>query len=472
MLTLCTNVTYASSVNLTYTGTYEGTAEYDSSTGTYSVTKMLALWSRLEFAYNGELLVTGDGGNCTFTGLFTESGADWSSKLYTTNNSTLICSSSTSYTYKFVFNPVDMTLNISTVDTSKVTDHFVMTDTGANSLDLLSKGQMYIATQTGFNELHETVITNTDENLASEDVGYYRFKVATHTDSTDALYLDYYVTDKTYNLSFMSSSLFVPKTFEPAVESHTYEKINVSKSVKLYIENTDVATAFWNTVYFNINTSEFSMYEVGKNDGYDEGFVAGGESVDITTDNQGAIDIYIEENNYHTDEEYQALGNNRYTTGYEDGVIVGKESVDITTDNQEAIDTYIEENNYHTNEEFQEHGNSQYLAGYDEGVVDGMESVDITTDNQAVIDQYIAEHKYHTDEEFVKFGNTRFQDGYLSALASSGEENVEEEPEYNLLAIVGVSIGVGVVATLLVYGVVCAVNKPQSTQYAKGRKRY
>ena len=103
--------------------------------------------------------------------------------------------------------------------------------------------------------------------------------------------------------------------------------------------------------------------------------------VDITSDNQSAIDNYINENNYHTDEEYNNYGNTKYQEGYNAGSSgvgyseeeylaygqqkynEGTNSVDITTDNQSAIDNYINENNYHTDEDYNSYGNIKYAEG-------------------------------------------------------------------------------------------------------------
>ena len=88
---------------------------------------------------------------------------------------------------------------------------------------------------------------------------------------------------------------------------------------------------------------------------------------------------------YYPESEYLEYGDTKYQEG------VG--SVDITTDNQEAIDSYIEDNNYHSDNEYLEYGDTKYQegvgsvdteshfnngydVGYDEGVNVGLSNSD------------------------------------------------------------------------------------------------
>jgi len=104
---------------------------------------------------------------------------------------------------------------------------------------------------------------------------------------------------------------------------------------------------------------------------YQEGYEDGVGSVDITTDNdevyqKGYDDGYTQceidnppqvtypENNYE-------FG---FKDGYASGYREGKESVDITVDNQQAIEDYIENENMKTEEEYLSYGKEKYDSGY------------------------------------------------------------------------------------------------------------
>lgn len=64
---------------------------------------------------------------------------------------------------------------------------------------------------------------------------------------------------------------------------------------------------------------------IGKNsvdtdDFYNKGYNAGKNSVDITTDNQQAIDDYLENNNLYTENDYNKYGEDKYNLGFNAGV--------------------------------------------------------------------------------------------------------------------------------------------------------
>ena len=123
--------------------------------------------------------------------------------------------------------------------------------------------------------------------------------------------------------------------------------------------------------------------------GYQSGYADAEQNIDITTDNENAINQYITDNNMKTEEEYNAYGESQFEAG--------ADSVDITTDNESAINQYITDNNMKTEEEYNAYGESQFEAGadsiditsndkavFDKGYAEGAESVDITTDNEEV----------------------------------------------------------------------------------------
>lgn len=147
------------------------------------------------------------------------------------------------------------------------------------------------------------------------------------------------------------------------------------------------------------------------------------------TDNQDVIDQYIEDNNYHSNDEYLEYGEIKYQEGKDVGFIEGVDSIDITIDNQEYTDNYIKENNYHTDEEYLEYGKSKKQEGYSEGVnsVDtdmyqqigyeqgyevGVKSVDITSDNEEAINKYITENNMKTETKYNQYGETKYSEGY------------------------------------------------------------
>ena len=191
------------------------------------------------------------------------------------------------------------------------------------------------------------------------------------------------------------------------------------------------------------------------------------------TDNQDVIDNYINDNNYHSDQEYLEYGESKYQEGFEEGEAsvditsdneevynqgynAGVGSVDITTDNQQAINDYIFENNMKTESEYNDYGAVNYQtgystgyekgheAGYQEGVdsidietiktqeyekgynvgyEEGVNSVDITTDNSIAINNYIVENNLKTETEYNAYGERRYQAGVASVDVNAAIEN-------------------------------------------------
>ncbi len=110
---------------LIYTSTNgDGNALYDSDTNTYIFTASLGLWNRVTFDFYGKDYSTSyvrlNPSNTTFTGCYNaEYTADWSTNLYFTSETSveLICSHSTTNTYKFTYKPDENTMHIEVVDT-------------------------------------------------------------------------------------------------------------------------------------------------------------------------------------------------------------------------------------------------------------------------------------------------------------------------------------------------------------------
>lgn len=182
--------------------------------------------------------------------------------------------------------------------------------------------------------------------------------------------------------------------------------------------------------------------------GYEQGYEAGVKSVDITSDNEEAINKYIEDNNMKTETEYNQYGETKYSEGYtkgqEDGYSTGYEagvnsldidnikaqeyekgyndgyetgvsSVDITIDNTIAINNYIIENNMKTETEYLAYGEQKYQAGIS------------SVDRNAIITDYIATHKLYNESEYLSYGNTRYSEGMNSVDITSDNDYVIQQ---------------------------------------------
>ena len=191
--------------------------------------------------------------------------------------------------------------------------------------------------------------------------------------------------------------------------------------------------SFENIVSFNLSiphdnfTENYDKYyQEGFNAGagensYQKGYEDGRESVDITVDNQQAIEDYISNNELKTQEEYLQYGEEKYTNGFN----AGKASIDITSnDDQIYMEAYTEGLNDGKTIGFQEGVNSidleaikkseydrGYQNGYNTGFANGESSVDITSDNDTVIHAYIEKHNYHTDFDFNLNFDLGFNEG-------------------------------------------------------------
>lgn len=127
---------------------------------------------------------------------------------------------------------------------------------------------------------------------------------------------------------------------------------------------------------------------------------------------------------------------NKYSEGYAKGKEDGIAGVDITTDNQEAIDEYLNENDLYTNEEYLEYGELKHQEGYAEGKIDGIASVDITTDNQESYDRGYQDGAgsiditIDNDTAYQNGYNTGYGIGYDNGQASIDIESIRQE-SYN-----------------------------------------
>ena len=104
---------------------------------------------------------------------------------------------------------------------------------------------------------------------------------------------------------------------------------------------------------------------------YQEGFDDGVESVDITSDNKSIYQKGYEDGYLQCEIDNPpsvTFPENTYEFGFKDGYAngykEGKESVDVTIDNQQAIEDYINNENMKTEEEFLSYGEEKYSLGY------------------------------------------------------------------------------------------------------------
>lgn len=277
------------------------------------------------------------------------------------------------------------------------------------------------------------------------------------------------------NMIFMNSRNNV------TLYNYALDVSNRSEIQPLYYQLADI---------FNNGSNVVNLSDIDYENGYNQGFSDGESSVDITTDNQNAIDNYIEENNLHTDSDYIEYGNSKYNDGYvagqnsvditvdneesynngysngkSDGIEEGKASVDITTDNESAINKYIQDNNLHTDSDYIEYGNSKYNDGFTAGqesidvtvdnedvytdgfndgkqlgIAEGKASVDITTDNQTAIENYINQNNLKTLEEYNNYGDSKYNLGFNDGKASVDITSDNEEI-YNNAYSLGYSSG-------------------------------
>lgn len=99
-----------SNLGLTYCGTFDDSATYNSSTKTYTFSHNFNVGNEIVLAYNGVRLSTS---NTTFTGNFrVGSSATWKGGFYCPDGKTLIYDDVTSQTCNFVYNPSTKTLTI------------------------------------------------------------------------------------------------------------------------------------------------------------------------------------------------------------------------------------------------------------------------------------------------------------------------------------------------------------------------
>ena len=133
-------------------------------------------------------------------------------------------------------------------------------------------------------------------------------------------------------------------------------------------------------------------------------------TVDITSNDAEAIQNYITNNNYHSNDDYLNYGNQKYQEG--------QESVDITVDNEAYAEQVIQDK-LDKNQLF----DAEYVFNviqnaedkfYADGYKDGQESVDITSNDAEVIQNYITNNNYHTHSDYLSYGETKYTEGVAS----------------------------------------------------------
>lgn len=171
----------------------------------------------------------------------------------------------------------------------------------------------------------------------------------------------------------------------------------------------------YNTGYNEGQESGYNAgYTAGQESGYNTGFTEGKNSVDITSDNEEAIEDYIRDNNYHSDDEYNEYGESQYDKGYDDG-----ESAGFTSGaNANIEEAYNNGYSYGYNQGYTSGmsdadnrvntSSQSYLVGFSAGVG----SVDITADNGDAIVNYITSNNYHTDSDYLNYGKAQYTNGY------------------------------------------------------------
>ena len=144
-------------------------------------------------------------------------------------------------------------------------------------------------------------------------------------------------------------------------------------------------------VFTNTSLTRLSdMYTItdlenARQDGYNDGFVNGESSVDVTVDNDTVINLYIQENGLLTKEE----GENKYNQGFNDG----KQNVYKNLDVDITVKEYIS-NNYYTKEE--------YDVNFELGVSSGKEYVYSNIESDPVIKEYVKTEVKETITEKTK----------------------------------------------------------------------
>ena len=163
--------------------------------------------------------------------------------------------------------------------------------------------------------------------------------------------------------------------------------------------------------------------------GWESGFQAGVESVDITQDNEEAINEYIASNNMKTEEEYLTYGEEKYQEGKDENANEYAErlnELDATISNlNKEIDTLNNKiNNYESTDD-------KYQLGWENGKIYG-ESIGFDRGFKEALDVEIEEYG---QEQYTKGYNTAlsigFSNGYNQAMQEKDEEigNIEQEKD-------------------------------------------
>ncbi|MBQ7307813.1 MAG: hypothetical protein IJW82_04710 [Clostridia bacterium] len=306
-----------------------------------------------------------------------------------------------------------------------------------NSNITYNEGMVYESTPT----THLYITTESDTGkfvVAYINDGYY-FKLYTHcellTDEYGTQYLkpsQYY-----YRGSFSSGD---------GLGTTSTDWFRIEENSIVYGFNSYSHTGGERTYYPKTQSSTSGGYsEEDLNNKYNEGFEEGTNSVDITEDNQSAINDYILQNNMKTEEEYLQYGEVKFEEG--------ANSIDITEDNQSAINDYILQNNMKTEEEYLQYGEEKYQEGKDENAneyAERLNELDTTISNlNKEIDALNTKiNNYESSDDKYQLGfengtiygeSIGFDKGVQATLSKDMESYGQEQYEkgYNL----GVSVG-------------------------------
>ena len=141
----------------------------------------------------------------------------------------------------------------------------------------------------------------------------------------------------------------------------------------------------------DVSAIEQEAYDRGYQNGYNVGFAEGEYSVDITKDNDTAIHLYITQNKYHSDHEF----NLNFDLGYNAGIKFVYDNIE----NDEVVTKYVKDyiyvKKYYTSTEYIDNYDEGYQSGfkygYDNGFVEGKEVIYKTIESDPIIKEYYKE---------------------------------------------------------------------------------
>lgn len=167
-----------------------------------------------------------------------------------------------------------------------------------------------------------------------------------------------------------------------------------------------------NQYYQNLIMQQLELLiSIVQEESYQEGYQEGQASIDITSDNEAYAEQVIQDKldkNQLFDAEYVFnVIQNAEDKFYAEGFEAGKNSIDITSNDEQVIQNYITNNNYHTNIDYLNYGNQKYT--------EGQNSIDITSNDAQVIQDYITLNKMKTEEDYLYYGAEQRREGYFTS---------------------------------------------------------